>query len=302
MKRLIVRVILGVSLLLPAFCAHAAVCGGYQANSPDVSECLGQELRDSDAKINASYQELMKRLDDAGKAKLRKEQRTWIKERDIVCHLDTKESDREKWYRAVLADYGTTVCVTRYTRGRTAELVYMLAQITPVLQTQPTPAAGPVQPAVSHDLSDYQMFSAARAEHGRWYLEVTIDIGKIAGFSPTAVMVGCWDQTPGGHSYGNLIQARASDTSGPILRKGFALDLEDGKFYSRTDGNWQGGAPGTSGGYDGLRLGRFYRCGVDSTTMVAPLVRNGYLDINFGEKPFFYQMPEGYRPLSEVRE
>ena len=83
-----------------------------------------------------------------------------------------------------------------------------------------------------------------------------------------------------------------------IVRVGFALDLEAGKLYVRRNGAWPRGVPGSSGGMD-LKLGRTYRCGADSTALVAPLVEKGFLQLNFGEKAFSYSMPDGYRPFAE---
>jgi uncharacterized protein YecT (DUF1311 family) len=85
----------GVAILLMAFGAHAAQCDDPKT-SEDTAQCLGTELRDSDAKINLSYKELINKLGSGDQANLRKEQLAWIKERDAVCGLNTKESNRER--------------------------------------------------------------------------------------------------------------------------------------------------------------------------------------------------------------
>lgn len=286
----------GVAVLLVALSAHAAQCDNPMT-SEDIAQCLGNELRDSDTKINLSYKELMNKLDSSDQAKLRNEQRVWIKDRDAVCGLNTKESNREKWYQAILTDYLKTVCVTRYTRQRTAELNRMLARFTPQAQPKAAPAAEPRQSAVSHTQADYRVLSKESKEKGRWYLEITVNSGEIAGFSPTALFLGCIEEKVRAN-FGTLAHIRGSDTSLPIMRYAYALDLEAGKLYVRRNGTWNRGTPGSSGGMD-LKLGRNYRCGADSTVLVAPLVEKGFLQLNFGEKAFAYSMPDGYRPFSE---
>ena len=75
--------------------------------SQEISLCLGREFRDSDAKINQVYSKLMAKLSDADKATLRKNQRAWIKERESVCNLYSKESIMAKLF----ARLGTLVIV-----------------------------------------------------------------------------------------------------------------------------------------------------------------------------------------------
>jgi hypothetical protein len=200
-------------------------------------------------------------------------------------------------YRALLTDYRKTVCVTRYTRQRTAELERMLAKLSPQPQGKPAPAEEPKQPAISHTQADYRVLSKENKEKGRWYLEIAVNSGGIAKFSPTALFLGCAEEK-GGDTFGTLVHVRGSDTLLPVIRFGFALDLEGGKLYVRKNGTWTSGMPGSSGGLD-LKLGRAYRCGTDSTALVAPLVEKGFLQVNLGEKAFAYSMPDSYRPFSE---
>jgi uncharacterized protein YecT (DUF1311 family) len=102
MRRLLVLMFgMSVCLAVPTF---ALDCDAPQTDA-DVAACLEAELRDSDAKINQTYQALMRQLDEQKKVALRDEQRAWLKKRDVACHLDSKESDRQRWMQAILRDY-----------------------------------------------------------------------------------------------------------------------------------------------------------------------------------------------------
>ncbi|MCX8069076.1 MAG: lysozyme inhibitor LprI family protein [Thermodesulfovibrionales bacterium] len=280
-------------IILQAAGSHAGVCDN-PLSSEDVARCLGIELRESDAKINEIYKALMEKLSDSDRARLRQAQRAWIKERDSACELDSKESNREKWYQNLLKDYVKTVCVTRYTRQRTMELERMASDI--ASKSQKNKASVPAQSFPKP--ADYKLWAAGSPSSGLWYFEVTVDVGAIAGFSPSALWMGCFDRKAK-HAYGTLFQIRACDTDGPLVRMGYALDLASGKLYLRSDGKWVYGAPGSSGGMD-LKLGTIYGCGIETTALIAPLIDKGYLQPNFGEKQFTYAVPDGYRPLAEA--
>ena len=296
MNNRVIITLCGVAILLSPLRVHAAQCDDPKTTD-EIAQCLGIELRDSDTKINQSYKELIDKLDRANQSKLRNEQLAWIKERDAACGLNTKESNREKWYQALLADYRKTVCVTRYTRQRTAELDRMLGKVSPPASGKPIPTEEAKQPGFSRTLADYRVLSKENKEKGRWYLELAVNSAEIAKFSPTALFLGCADENAS-NTFGTLFHVRGSDTSAPVIRFGFALDLESGKLYLRRNGTWTSGAPGSSGGMD-LKLGRAYRCGAESTALVAPLVEKGFLQLNLGDKTFAYSMPDGYRPFTE---
>ncbi|MBC7982761.1 MAG: hypothetical protein H7Y02_02795 [Candidatus Obscuribacterales bacterium] len=107
--------------------------------------------------------------------------------------------------------------------------------------------------------------------------------------------MGCEAQDVGG--IGLLINIRpqgAGDYTGRVVY-GIALDLDNGKIYSRTNGVWSHGAPGTLGGRD-VKLNRLYSCGVTSTIALKPLRERNFISLNFGATPFAYSLPDGYRP------
>lgn len=269
-------------------------------SSEDVAYCLGKDLRESDVKINQIYQKLMNILAKPEKEKLRNEQRAWLKERDEVCMCESSEKNREKWYKEILKDYRKTVCVTRYTRQRTAELNRMLTDFSikqklnePASEKSPTP-----EYLEKHNLTDYRYETKNNKKSGLWYLEIAVNEGRIAKFSPTALWIGCFDETTG-QSFGDLSQIRSINYSSPIEHLGFALDLKMGKLYIRYNGIWKRGIPGSSGGMD-LKSGRPYKFALETTVLINPLIANDYIKINLGEKPFEYSLPNGYRPFSET--
>lgn len=296
--------VLSIAVLATIQPAVGAGCDKPRS-SEEVANCLGGELRDSDARINQSYQAAMKLLGEDEQKALRTEQRSWIKERDTVCNLDTREKDRERWYRGILTDYSKTVCVTRYTRVRTTELDRLLSQKTQektaaqiaaqnAAKPVPPPAPQPGPELFPRDPRAYSLNSGQRYAKGRWYWEVSIKVDEIAKFHPTALWVGCSNRE---ESLGSLLNIRSYQSGDGVRVLGVALDLQDGKMYLRKDGSWDSGTPGSAKGLD-LKLGRFYQCGITSTIAVGPLEQLNLVDVNFGSKQFRYAIPDGYRPLA----
>jgi len=277
--------------LLAAGTAIADDCADPKTSSA-IAECLSQDLRRSDDKINFSYQELMSRLGAPAKADLRESQRAWIKKRDADCGTDTRERDREKWYQFLSKDYGKIVCVTRHTQQRTAELELMLE---PPLNDSSSSSRIAAPAAVANEKKDYRLLSKTSRDKGLWYYEVTVNPTEIALYSPTTIWFGCRLEH---HYAGGLIQVHASDSIAHPMTGGIALDLDAGKVYVRIDGRWIVGEPGSSGGED-IRLGQQYRCGVETTALLAPLLANGSLVLNYGKAAFVYVLPAGYRPFSD---
>jgi len=257
------------------------------ASDEDVAACLGIELRESDAEINRTYEALMRQLGDAEKKKLRDEQRKWLKERDSVCRLASREPDRERWYAVILSDQTRTLCVTRYTRVRTTELKQLEQRLK---RADPEPAVN----AAPRDPGAYQRLRNVPSRSGKWYFEVFFDRTAIARRSPTALWTGC---TNAERASGTLRNIRPVDDGMLPERIGVALDLDDGRIYVRRDGEWRHGVPGSAKGGE-VKLGRQYRCGIRSTVPLADLLDAGLVRLNFGAKPFDYAMPDGYRPVS----
>lgn len=290
-----IRTICGIAMLSASFGVFAADCRN-PGTSLEISLCLGQELRESDAKINQSYQKLMGKLSGADRLALRAQQRAWIKRRDSACDLDEKQTDREKWYAELLRDYGKTVCVSKYTRQRTAELDRMLQ----TLSVQPEAAAESrreaAAPGKTTDLA-YDNRPATVHEKGRWYFELRIDYRKVVDIGPIVLAVGAWDNK---HMTGTLANIRAQDAGKDPGTIGIAVDLDNGKLYTSYDGMWREGAPGSNEGLD-LKLGRrYYGSFMLSAVDQKPYLESGALVPNFGDRPLTYALPAGYRAWRDV--
>ncbi len=264
----------------------------------DVRTCLAIELRDSDAKINDTYRALMQKSDEAGKKKLRNDQRTWLKTRDSVCNLDSTESDREKWMQAILQNQRKTVCVIRFTRQRVSELTAMVARKErPVPEPKPAPV-GPsparitLPPPEQHAL--YEIHSPMSHSKGKWYFEAYINRGAIAKVADATFAFGIMGSVENFHT---TVNVRRQWVNASPVRLGIAVDLDNGKYYSSVNGAWKD-APGSAGGMD-VKLGRSYRVAVESSVSMAGFTRDGIIQVNFGEQPFAYAMPAGYRPFAE---
>lgn len=265
--------------------AMALDCSRPETSS-DVAACLEQELRDSDRTINEKYQELRTKLDERDRTRLRDEQRAWLKKRDAACHLDSKESDRERWMQVILADYKKTVCVVRFTRARVEQLSDMLANVS-------VPSDDTAQDALA-DNARYEVEAPNTHSKGKWYFEVLIDQGAIAKQAETALWIGAGAD---GGGMGNLINIRRNDAGKPMLRYGLAVDLDNGKLYNRLNGDWKA-QPGSAQGLD-IKLGRAYRAAVTSSVEMSDLLDHDLIQINFGDRPFAYSLPDGYRPFSD---
>jgi uncharacterized protein YecT (DUF1311 family) len=268
--------------------AYADECDDPRS-SVQIAECLGRDLRDADAKINSSYKELMGKLKESDKVNLRQTQRNWIKDRDAVCHLDSKESNRERWYQALLRDYAKTVCVTRYTRQRTSELETMLVNLSSPQNANP-PQKSPAPPAVAYDKKPLTPHSS-----GKWYFEFAVNYGEVVKIEPCVLSVGVIDAKQG-FSTGILDNIRPRHANKDAVRYGFAVDLDNGKLYISTNGAWESGEPGSNLGFD-LKLGRDYFGQFDvSADSMDPYLKRKALVPNFGDSAMIYAVPTGYRP------
>jgi len=292
MKNLTHKRMVAVALTFISCGAFAIECDNPKT-SVETAGCLEVELRDADASINDSYKQLMAKLDEPAKLELRTTQRAWIKERDAICTLNTKENDREKWYQLLLNDYGKTVCVTRYTRKRTAELKAQLAgaQSGP-LDAAPLAKPGANSPSPSPEVT-YNERKPTPHSSGKWYFELKVNYGKAVTIGPVVLTMGVSDKT---QSTGLLDNIRTRDASKDSMRYALAIDLDNGKLYQSRNGVWVSGPPGSNEGMD-LKLGRDYFAFFDtSADSYRPYVDAGAFVPNFGDTAMEYALPPGYRP------
>jgi uncharacterized protein YecT (DUF1311 family) len=293
-------VVTGCAFLLlasPAFadCTTAAA-------SQEIKSCLAQDLRNSDARINAVYKLLMASRDSADKIALRNEQRAWLKKRDTVCSLDNRESDREKWLQAILASDAKAMCVTRYTFSRVTALNDQLPQGG---AGQPLPAA-PQAPRLDQDPSTaaprnmayhdegYMLASTITQTKGKWYFELSVDSGKIAQLGDVLLEIGYTGPHDGVET---SLRIRRTETASRAINVGYAIDLDNGETYSREDGDWQA-TPGSNAGLQ-IKLGVPYRVSLESNSPLGALLQRGLIKVNLGERPFAYALPDGYRPFAQ---
>jgi uncharacterized protein YecT (DUF1311 family) len=283
-------------LILTSSFTHAAECDDPKS-SELIAQCLGQDLRESDIKINASYQELMKKLNETDKTNLRLMQRAWIKDRDMACQLDNKESNRERWYQALLKDYTKTVCVTRFTRQRTLALNAMLTPKAdvPAINTKPVAAIAPAAQPTTQNVPSLAFDKRPVTLHssGKWYFEFLVNYGEVVKIEPCVLTVGV---TNFQWRSGILDNVRPKHAGKENMRYGFAVDLDNGKLYISRNGAWTNGEPGSNQGHD-LKLGQNYfaqfSVSADSPT---DYLANQALVPNFGDSPMAYALPAGYVP------
>jgi uncharacterized protein YecT (DUF1311 family) len=267
----------------------------HPKTSDQRAQCVGDELRGADHTINRVYGDLMKSLSAEDRLKLRDEQRAWLKTRDKECNLLWSKGNREGWLTDLLKDYQKTVCVVRLTNDRVQALNNYQKSNSVAPVSAPTPGADgePI----------YDLFTREPKTRGKWYFEVKVDepaIQKQAEATFSTGVIQAADEpgstNPNGYSYGELITVRRIDKVVEVYTLGFAIDLDNAKFYTSRNGAWAGGAPGSSGGMDLLR-GRSYRGELTSSVSLNSLLNSHLLNVNFGDRGFTYHLPDGYSPL-----
>ncbi|MFM2068575.1 MAG: hypothetical protein RLZZ584_3484 [Pseudomonadota bacterium] len=277
------RVLLAALALHFSAGTHAADCDD-PAGSAEIARCVGQDLRSADARINSLYKAVMDKLSEPDKATLRGAQRTWIRQRDADCRLDTRETNRELWYQALLRDYPQTICVTRATRQRIVEL-------SEILHGRRSPAGRVLADAPAPPVRTHVTRASASHATGKWYFEFTINYPELVKVEPCVLTVGVTDLRL---FSGVIDNVRPRDGSKPAVLLGFAVDLDNGKLYHSRNGVWQGGEPGSSGGQD-LKLGRTYHADfMISADDAAPYLEREAILPNYGHMHMARAIPTGY--------
>jgi uncharacterized protein YecT (DUF1311 family) len=93
------KTFLGMSLLIVALDAVATESESsfeckYDGNQQEMNACALNDFNTVDGELNKTYKQLMSRLSPSRQAALRKEQRTWLKNRDPDCKGIAKQSER----------------------------------------------------------------------------------------------------------------------------------------------------------------------------------------------------------------
>jgi hypothetical protein len=140
---------------------------------------------------------------------------------------------------------------------------------------------------------------------GKWYWETTYASGASALFgvatasSSLTNYIGSEASSYGYYSLnGNVYNNNTASAYGSAYAIndviGIALDLDNGKIYFSKNGTWQNsGSPtgGTGAAYSSL-TGTFFPAYADANTSAA----SSYV-ANFGQRPFAYTAPSGYKAL-----
>jgi uncharacterized protein YecT (DUF1311 family) len=299
-----------VAIAVAGFCystAHAA-CAATAAPE-EVVECLAQDLRDSDRRINADYQTLIVGLDEAGKSELRAEQRAWLKKRAQACGLDTRKTDREEWLRFVLADQARTICTVRWTFARDSELHGMLARQfagPPTLLLEPSDRVlGITFPGPSPHSADDEAFgflddgymarSSIGHDRGKWYAEVFVDWPAIVELGDTLVAPGFFSAEHRGQV--RLLRIRSGQLFARSINMAMAIDIDNGFVYFRERGSWDV-LPGLVTSTQ-VQSGILYYVSIEGSSDIRELMRRGLIKVNLGATRFEYQVPAGYKPFIE---
>ena len=182
----------------------------------------------------------------------------------------------------------------------------VLSPITPSITTTYAPTSGNLNVTLA---SQGQAISTIAATSGKWYAELVMSSGTVStdtgfGFQPptTYSATFCAGASSLGYVYfadgrkgynGTYTTYGNTWTLNDVI--GVALDLDNGKVYWSKNGTWQAsGDPvaGTNAAYTGVS-GTF-----------AFVIRNGNsatdnkaFSINFGQRPFAYTPPSGFKSL-----
>ncbi|AHE56294.1 hypothetical protein NX02_23395 [Sphingomonas sanxanigenens DSM 19645 = NX02] len=69
----------------PAYDTCLATGDAAKGVTPAMAQCIADEIKVQDERLNAAYRSAMDKRDEAGKIALRDEERAWIKARDAEC-------------------------------------------------------------------------------------------------------------------------------------------------------------------------------------------------------------------------
>jgi len=287
------------------------------------SGCL---LRDADSDLNKRYEDLRRKLGHKEAATVQSTQRDWLKQRDSRCRIRSRAQSREKWIDDVARDPVRADCVLQMTEDRIGELARMQQEAgAPVLIAKiDPPANAPVTASGDastsrDDPSGRTLRSAHTRNRGRHYFEVIIEpalirgqieanlsarvndgerwVGTVYEIKPQDVVLDL-----GPNSGVRIVGGNLGDIRLPKVIIGVAADLDAGQLYWHRDGAWDRSAsPGSSKGIPLRRDGDF-RAEVSASTTLRPLIDQGVVAPNFGERPFAHPLPVGYRGFDSAKE
>lgn len=95
-------------------------CDGHGSQT-DLNLCEGEKFKQADAKLNAVYAKLLKKISSAGQSKLRDAQKSWIAYRDAQCAFETLGTIDGSIHGMVVAQ-----CLTDLTEQQAKRLQHQL--------------------------------------------------------------------------------------------------------------------------------------------------------------------------------
>ncbi len=98
----------------------AKECDG-RGSQTDLNLCEGENFKQADAKLNAVYARLLKKISAAGQPKLRQAQKAWIAYRDAQCAFETLGTIDGSIHSMVVAQ-----CLADVTEQQTKRLQHQL--------------------------------------------------------------------------------------------------------------------------------------------------------------------------------
>lgn len=257
------------------------VAGGERALAATDRDVMRMDLNYEDQRLNRHYQEAVELLDSAQRQHLRTAQREWLAWRDRECKSAGKVGSRDGWVEAIIADPAQWDCVLAATAARATEL---RREIAGVRDTQ--------YPSRFNPYSRNRKRTVILRNTGKWYYEITWDVGLIARTYPGTTLFGGFvsDLSPAGLT----VKVGSSAAQTGKDRWGLALDLDNGHSYFSRNGLWQGGAPGSGRG-EIIRTGYAYGARAFAYEHGNELLTSGAFVTNFGDESFADPLPPGYR-------
>jgi len=116
---------LTAGMLLLLFLAGTMTAQRPQQNDPcpgatsqaEMNNCAGKAFKAADANLNRVYDQLMTKLEPAGRAKLKEAELAWIKYRDATC-----DYEGSRYEGGTMRPMIEAFCLERVTKARAAEL------------------------------------------------------------------------------------------------------------------------------------------------------------------------------------
>lgn len=191
-KHLVILGLLGSSSLCNVD-AHASSNACQEASDREAtSNCLVQQLRDSDEALNAAYRVRLGQLSAQGKGALRQQQREWLLKRDRDCELAGAPTGREQWLEWLERRPDRMICATHQAQQRTVELQISApgSSASSADASRPSTTSGPnIQSAVY------------ASPHGQSF-DVTAQLRAACAAAPSSCLISCGNQLAGDPDFG----------------------------------------------------------------------------------------------------